>query len=71
MTRQPLVQERELAVEEVEDAAILAHDRGDEQLGLPAHRRAQVVVEVGELLAIRGRGLERAHLQPLAGEVLT
>ena len=42
----------------------------DEQLGLAAHRQAQVVVELGELLAIGRQRLERAELQPLPGEVL-
>ena len=42
----------------------------EEQLGLAAHRRAQVVVEVGEALAVGRRRLERAELQPLAAEFL-
>ncbi len=67
---QPLVQEGELAVEELEDAAILPHDGGDEHLGLAPHRRPQVVIEIRKLLAV-GRGrLEGADLQPLSGEVL-
>ena len=42
----------------------------EEQLGLPLHRQAQVVVEVGEALAVRARRFERAELQPLAAELL-
>ena len=59
--RQPLVDEGVRAVEEVEDAAVLADDVLEEQLGLAAHRDAQVVVERRELVpvarrAIRARG---------------
>ena len=51
--RQPLVEERVLAVEEIEDAAVFADDVLEEELRLAAHREAQVVVEVGEAVASR------------------
>ena len=38
---QPLVQEGEVGVDQVEDAAVLADDRLEEQLGLLEHRRPQ------------------------------
>ena len=41
----------------------------DEELRLAAHREAQVVLEVGEALAIARHRFERAELQPLAAEV--
>ena len=68
--REPLVQVRVLRVEELEDAAVLADDVLEEQHRLVAHREAQVVVEGGELLAIRSDRLEGAELQPLAAELL-
>ena len=67
---QPLVEERVLAVEEVQDAAVLADDALEEQLALPAHREAQVVLEGGEALAVGGHRLQRPELQPLAAERL-
>ena len=67
--RQPLVDEGVVRIEELEQAAVLPHDRPEELLGLPAHRSSQVVVEPGESASI-GRGLlEPAQLKPLAGEV--
>ena len=46
--RQPLVDERVVGGQQVEDAAILLDDAGEEQLDLALERAAQVVVEVGE-----------------------
>ena len=43
---QALVQERVVGVEQIDDAAILAHDALEEQLRLLLERLAQVVVEV-------------------------
>ena len=39
--RKWVVEEREVGVEQVEDAPILANDRGEEQLGLARHRLAE------------------------------
>ncbi len=50
--RQPPVHEAEVGVDEVENAAILAEDRLEEQLRLADHGRTQLVVEPGEFLGI-------------------
>ena len=70
MPRQALVQERVRRAEEVEDAAVLADDALEEQLGLPTHREAQVVVEPREPVLVGRRRLQRADLQPLPAELL-
>ena len=68
--RQPLVHEAEVGVQEVEDAAILAEDRLEEQLALADHARPQIVVEAGELLGIGRDVRQLPGRQPLAREVL-
>jgi hypothetical protein len=65
---QALVHEGVLAVDEVEDAAVLAHDAVEEELGLPPHGEPQAVVEVRIALAVGRRRLEPAELEPLSGE---
>ena len=67
MTREPLVDEREVGVEQVDDAAVLLHDRAEEQLRLALERLAQIAVPVGR---IRPGILQVAEQQPLAGEVV-
>ena len=69
MAREPLVEERVLRVEKLQDAAVLPHDALEEPLGLLAHRHAQVLIEVGKLLDVRLDVLERAELQPLSAEL--
>ena len=68
--RQPLVDERVVGRQELGDAAVLAHDVLEQELGLAPHRLPQVVVEIRELLDVRPRALQVAQEQPLAGEVL-
>src|SRR5687767_13430294 len=70
MFRQPLVDVRVLSVEKIKDAAIVADDVLEEELGFAAHREAEVVLEVREAIAIAREGFERAELQPLPAEVL-
>ena len=70
MLRQPFVDEGIAPVDEVEDAPVLADHVLDEQLRLPAHREAEIVLEVGEARAIARDRFERAELQPLPAEVL-
>ena len=48
VARQPFVDERVVGAQQVERAAILAHDALEEQLGLAAERLTQRVVEVRE-----------------------
>ena len=69
MLRQPLVDERVVGVQQVEHAAILAHDAVEEQLGLALEGLPQVVVEVGEDEQIGIPVAQLAQEQPLSGEV--
>ena len=68
--RESIVDERVVGVEQVEDAAVLAHDALEEQLRLAAERLPQPVVEVGEEHLRRPRRLQVPELQPLADEVV-
>ena len=52
MARQPFVDERVVAAEQVEGAALLAEDALEEQLRLALKRLAQVVVEVREFIGV-------------------
>ena len=70
MPGQPLVEERVLAVDEIEDLPILADDVLEEELGLAAHREPQVVLEIRIAIPVAGDRFERAKLQPLTAEVL-
>ena len=63
--RQPLVDERVVGAQQVERAAILAHDALEEELGLAAERLPQRVVEVREDALHRHDGVEVAQEQPL------
>ena len=45
---EPLVDEGVVGAQQIEHAAILAHDALEEQLGLPPEGLPQVVVEIGE-----------------------
>ena len=46
MARQPLVDKRVVGIEQVEETAVLADDRGEQQLGLATKRLAEIVVEI-------------------------
>src|SRR3954462_14061370 len=50
VARQPLIDERVVRGHQVEDAAVFAHDRPEEEVHFGEQRLAQVVVEVGELV---------------------
>ena len=58
----------EVRVDDVEDAAILAHDLGQEQFRLPHHRSAQGVIELREHLRVGRHQGQAARLQPLQAE---
>ncbi len=66
---QPLVDECVVRRQQIEDAAIFVHDAAEEQFDLALERAAQVVVEVREQVHDRLACLQRAHAQPLSGEV--
>ena len=68
--RQPLIQERVVRVEEVENGAVLAQDVLEEQFRLLLHRHARVVGELRELDAVGHVRFEGPRLQPLPAEVL-
>ena len=68
--RQPLVDERVVRVQQIDDAAIFADDAVEEQLDFAPHRLPQRIVEVGIDQRQRARALQAAQVQPLAGEVL-
>ena len=70
MAGQPFVQERVIRVQQIEDAAVLAHDRRKEPPRLFQHRGPQAVVEPGESLRVRREAVQPLQLQPLQGEVL-
>ena len=55
--RQPLVDERVIRGQQIEDAAILMDDAAEEQLDLALVRRPQVVVEIREQIHDRLAGL--------------
>ena len=60
--RQPLVDERVVRLQQIEDAAVFLDDAGEEQFGLALERVAQVVVEIREQIHDRlGWSSARAH----------
>ncbi len=68
---QPLVHERVVGAQQLERAAVLAHDVAEEQLGLAAERLPDVVVEIREQQQVgRDLRLQVAQLQPLTGEIV-
>jgi hypothetical protein len=70
MSGEALVDEGEVRVQKLQDAAVLPHDRIEEQLGLPEHGGPKRLVEVEEAAGVGRELLQGAGLQPLAGEVL-
>ena len=66
---QALVQERVVRLQQVEHAAILAHDALEQEFRLLAEGLPQVVVEVGEQAQVRGDRIQVPQVQPLAREV--
>ena len=65
---EPLVDERVVGRQQIDDAAILAQLAFEEQLGLALKRLAEVVVEIGKLVGVGGHGAQVAQVQPLSGE---
>ena len=66
VTGEPFVHEREIGVDQVEQAPILADDRAEEHLGFAPERLAQVVVEI---LRVGLHARQLTQVQPLSGEV--
>src|SRR5688572_1414825 len=67
VTREALIDEGVVGIEQVEDAAVLVHDGIKQHLGFAAERLPQAVVEV---LRVSLHPVELAKVEPLAGEVL-
>ena len=67
--RQPLVDERVVRGQQIDDAPILADDAVEQQLHFAAHRLPQRIVEVGIDHRQRADALQAAQVEPLAGEV--
>ena len=70
MPSQPLVQKREIRVEEIQDAAVFLDHGFKEQLGLFEHGRAEGFVKSGEEGRVRRDRFQAAQLQPLTGKTL-
>ena len=67
VTCEPLVDEGEVRVEQRDDAAILLHDRAEQQLGLTLQRIPKVAVEIRR---VGTDVLQLSQVQPLPGEVV-
>ena len=70
MLGQSLVEVGVVCPQQVHDVVVVAHLRFEEQLGLPLHGLAQVVVEYEEPIGVRRVSLEIPHRQPLLHEVV-
>jgi hypothetical protein len=70
VTRQTLVQERVIGVQQVENAAVLAHHRSEKQSGLFQHRGPHPLTEPGKTLRVGRKAIEPLQLQPLKGKVV-
>ena len=69
VAREPLVHVRVVGREQVEDAAVLANQALDEELGLLPERLAQVLVELRKQQRVRHDALQIAQVEQLAREV--
>ena len=68
MAGQSFVHKRIVRIQQTQHAPVFTHDAGEQQLGLPAERLAEVLVEIREHQKIRRHLVQVAKLQPLAGE---
>src|SRR2546427_11866115 len=69
MFRKPLVDERVIRRQQIEDAAVFVYNAAEEQFRLALKRVPQVVIEIRKYIDDRLAGFQRAYVQPLAGEV--
>src|SRR4030095_5194964 len=70
MPRQPLVDKGVIAVDKLQDAAVVAHDFLEEQLRFLDHRRPETVAEFREQFTVWRVCPQRLQLQPLNCEIL-
>ena len=64
------VDEREVGVDQIEDAPVFVDDGVDEEFGFLEHRRAQGVVELREELRVGRDRFQTLKLQPLHRELI-
>ncbi len=69
MPGQALVDERVVRIQQIEHAAILAHDAVEQQLGFALERLPQIVVEVRKHQEVGVPVPQLAQEQPLSGEI--
>ena len=69
MPGEPLVQERVVRAEQVDDAAVLADHAVDEELGLLTQCLPQVVVEIRKDAHVGRNPVQIPQVQPLRREV--
>ena len=70
MLGEPLVEKCVVGIQQVEDAAILAHDAFEKQLRLELERLPEVVVVVKQGFRTRLVPVDIADVKPLAGEIV-
>jgi hypothetical protein len=66
--RKPFVDKRVVCAEQVEHAAVCAHEVVEEQLCLAPHGRAQLLVEVSVLADVREHFVQILEAQPLTAK---
>src|SRR5205085_11290535 len=69
-SRKPLVDEGEIGVEQIYDAAVLTQHRVQEQLGFMLEALPQTIVEFGKRIRIRRDLIKIAQVEPLPGEIV-
>ena len=70
MARQPLVDERIVRGQQLQNATVVLQLTRDEQLGLLLHGVTQVLVEVREGIHIGNDARDFSQLQPLIGKII-
>ena len=67
--RHPLIQERVLGVQQIQQTSVLPHQVLKKQLRLPAHRKPQTVIKIRKLFNVRLQDIHIFKLQPLPHEI--
>jgi hypothetical protein len=69
MAGKSFIDEGVIRIQQVDDAAVLAHDALKEKLRLAPEGLPQVVIPVGKLFPVGDSALQVAQEEPLAGEI--
>ena len=69
MSGEPLIEEREVGVQQSAKREVLGEHVLEQHLGLPFHRGWQAQVEIAECVGVGHHVGQVAQLQPLAEEV--